>query len=69
MLQLDPFFGVAALLMILKSLSEKVELTVSEARIVTSLPIFAPRNHVNHFFFDAKTILCQEQSVLSTSYA
>ena len=40
MLQLDPFFEVAALLMILKSLSEKVELTVSEARIVTSLPIF-----------------------------
>ena len=40
MLQLDPFFEVAALLMILKILSEKVELTVSEARIVTSLPIF-----------------------------
>ena len=50
MLQLDPFFGVAALLMILKSLSEKVVM-VSEASIVTSLPIFAPRKSCISFFF------------------
>ena len=44
--------------------------SVSElARIVTSLPIFAPRKSCISFFFDAKTILCQEQSVLSTFYA